>query len=89
MKSPVSPKYLTHCSFSALPNAPGVVLIICKSNGRYEYVDHMKCDNIRNKVDSLSGQRPYAYDGELTYWICTDPAQIEEAWKEAVSISRL
>ena len=89
MKSAVSPKYLTHCSSSALPNAPGVVLIIRKSNGRYEYVDHMKCDNIRNKVDSLSGQRSHAYDGELTYWICTDPAQIEKAWKEAVSISRL
>jgi len=89
VKSAVAPKYLTHCSFSSLPNARGLVLFICKSNDRYEYVDHMKCDNIRNKVDSLSGQRPYAYDGELTYWICTEPAQIEEAWKEAVSMSRL
>ncbi len=89
MKQAMALMHLTHCSSHALPDAPGVVLIMCKkADGTFGYLDHKECGNIRKTVDDLSGQLQYACGGELAYWTCTEADNVNAARDEAERISK-
>jgi hypothetical protein len=72
-----------------LPDDGGVLMIMCiKSNGQYEPIAHMKCDDILSEAESRSDQLPFACDGTLAYWVCTDPEKMDEAWAEAEELAQ-